>query len=379
MDVEKMLQQFKQTADETIFRDIQDTTALEGRIRSRLQKQRRGFFWKAWPVGITAAAVALICFLWLPGSIVVSPTDPVRPADPGATHGGGWGGPPAQVIQAHTPSDEEIAEKVEELKQQIQIGMTQEQVKELLGPPDYVMEREGGSTEAANEFWNYSYLKQAGYEPDQSGSTVDEEGLRTGKVGVSLFLAWTWKESKLHQFSISYPKGTDVLSYSANPDGTVKVENLTHPNQQEKVDVENGAFTLDLQKSQKQRYEEFAKANQDEALDGLEPLDIIKMYYYAKETADYETQYALYYQDPDSEIPSRQEFLQDLKTDTVGAENSRVFIKELREHGKEYSIIRQDENSAVVWIKFDNKRKPLGFQLKKTQVGVWKVCWMPIQ
>ncbi|WP_019121844.1 hypothetical protein [Brevibacillus massiliensis] len=366
MDLERMLQQFKQTADETIFRDIRDTTALEKRIRSKLREQKKSRLGKAWPAGIAAAA-ALICFLWLPGSIVESPTDPGRPAVPGAIHGGGWA----------PPSDQEIAEKVDELKQQMQIGMTQEQVKELLGPPDYVVQRESGDIEKANEFWNYSYFKQTGYEPAQSGFTVDEEGLRTRKVGANLFLSWTWKEQKLHQFSLSYAKGKDVMLYSVNPDGTVKEENLTHASPEETV--ERGPFTLDLQDGQKQRYEEFAKTKQDKALDGLAPLDIIKMYYYAKEMADYETQYALYYQDHETEIPSRQEFLQDLKTDTVGAENSRAFIKELREHGKQYSINRHDENRAVVWIRFDNKRKPLGFQLKKTPNGVWKVCWLPIQ
>lgn len=377
MDLDTMLRQFKETVDETHLRGIQDTADLERRIRNNVRNRQKRRFRMLSQAGITAVAMVLVCFIalyqWQTKTVVFN-TAALDMSIPGALNGGPAISP-SDTTSSQLPSDQKIAEKVNWLQQQIRLKMTQEEVRELLGADYAVVDDSGDLENGTDELWNYSYLKQAGYVPAQPLYMVDEEGLSKKRVGVNLFLGW--KQKKLYLFSISYGKGNDAMFYATRPDGITMQENLTTPTASDSM--EKGPFNLDLRGEQKEWYMEFAKVKKDDALIGLDPIDIFKMYYHAQEIADYETQYAFYNQESEYEIPSLQQLLRDAKADRTGVENGRQFIKELRDHGKQYEIKWQNENEAVVWITYDNDRDPLGFQLRKTKAGIWKVCWMPIQ
>lgn len=382
MDIESKLREFKQTADETIVREINasSTRELESKIREKLgtSGKRRA----SWATGVAAAVMVLVCFLaWqqLPpkyffihgGTPAIPPAQPSANLNPQANTG-----PEITPSQEHSPSDEEIEEKVSLLKRQMKLGLTQEQVKKLVGSDYVVVDDNGDLEDGADEYWNYSFFKQPGYVPANPAYVVDQEGLRKRMVGANLFLAW--KEKKLYLFTISYVNGDkdEVIFYINNPDGMIKQENMTRPNPRD--EFEKGPFTLALDEGLKQRYTLFAKEKKEDALEGLGPIDILKLYYHAKELNDYETVYAFYSHDPGVEMPSLQQFLEEVKKDSVRAKNSREFIKQLKEHAKTYEVIKKEEQEAIIWIRYDNRGKPSGLRLSKNQQGIWKVEWMPL-
>jgi hypothetical protein len=359
LDIEKMLAQFKETADKTILPQLNDTTALEKRIRSRVGKVRSRSAGKLVAAVSGLAAVISLFLLYQPS---IQPDNQQSYTN-------------ARVDQL--PSDQQIRETVASLKGKLKLGMTQVQVKEQIGSDYSVVDDNGDLENGADEYWSFSYFKKQGYVPKDPEYVVDQAGLRSRKVGVKLFLAW--KEKRLYLYTISYVQGeqNDVIFYMMNPDGSDREENLTNPSPEN--ELVRGSFTLTLPDRLIQRYDQFAAEKKDEWLEGLDPLDIFKMYFHAEQNKDYETQYALYFQDPETEIPTLQQFLQDVKSNRTLADNERKFIEELKKYAKSYEIKNQNGNEAVIWITFSNDRDPLGFRMKKNKQGIWKVSWMPIQ
>ncbi len=114
-----------------------------------------------------------------------------------------------------------ILNKVNELKEKLRLGLTQEEVKSLF-MDDYEIANDNGDLEnGSDSYWKYSFFKEPGYNRvDIPDHVIDQEGLKNNKVGVSLFIGW--KENKLHMYSIAYvdPKDKQVYLYVMNPDGT---------------------------------------------------------------------------------------------------------------------------------------------------------------
>jgi hypothetical protein len=131
-------------------------------------------------------------------------------------------------------------------------------------------------------------------------------------------------------------------------------------------------------------YAEYAKSRNDEALRGLDPADIFKLYFHAKDIEDYETQYALYFYDEMWIMPTLQEFLDDSKKDPdFQKEAEHKFQKALMENLKSVRLVCGNGDYAYVEITFTDEAgqswNPISFQSIKTKDGIWKVQWMPTQ
>jgi hypothetical protein len=133
------------------------------------------------------------------------------------------------------------------------------------------------------------------------------------------------------------------------------------------------------------------ETKKDGVLYGLKPADILKLYLHAEEEGDLLTQYAFYADGgDDSAKPSLEAFLEDVKNDPAGAENTQKRLADLRAHVIGFETKEQKPESpsgqkskylaeAIVYMQFSDGREALPFRLVKNQEGVWKVSWMPIQ
>lgn len=60
MNLDKWLEEFKETADRTLLRGMEDTTGLEERIRMNIEKKGKKRFRFIYPVSAALVAVALV-------------------------------------------------------------------------------------------------------------------------------------------------------------------------------------------------------------------------------------------------------------------------------------------------------------------------------
>ena len=138
---------------------------------------------------------------------------------------------------------------------------------------------------------------------------------------------------------------------------------------------------FELSKDEQKAYELIKNDKNDEHLLGLSPISVAKLYIQAELDKDYETQYSLYYADDvkDGVGWTLEEHLKipenDQGTKEQIYENLVPLINgefELRDGS--YGLIRYQRRS-----KETNEDIDMGFQMKRTDEGIWKVCFMPIQ
>lgn len=104
-----------------------------------------------------------------------------------------------------------------------------------------------------------------------------------------------------------------------------------------------------------------------------------KLYFKAEEYQDYETMYSLYIDDPKYGVPSREQFLREVRTDKAGRENTEKLLKRLKEKLAKVQERRLASDQVVLELTFSDSSEVLGFRLCKNQAGVWKVAWLPMQ
>ncbi len=273
MDLEQILREFKETADRTFLRPLDDTADLENRIRAGIHKRSRRNVIRT----ITVASLAAAALMF----VIVLP----QPNSGGQNH--------VTTAPAHdaTPDDAAILQKVEEIKESLRIGLTQDKVLKRINGSPTIVDDNGDLESGADEFWNYSFFRQEGYAPKEPFYVVDEEGLRGRKTGANLFIGW--KEKKLYFYSITYVQGekNDIVFFLMRSNGTVSEETLG---------VQQAPSVFDLSPELKDLYFAYMKEKKDELLKGLTPIDIFKLYVHAEEEGDLHTQYALYIQDEKS-------------------------------------------------------------------------------
>jgi len=128
-------------------------------------------------------------------------------------------------------------------------------------------------------------------------------------------------------------------------------------------------------------YNKFSKDKDEELLSALEPQDICKLYFHAEDKGDYETMYALYYSEDDYFVPTLDGFLKDMANDSVGRQNSRKFLRSLRRDIQTIEIYTGEKEAKIVFtfknMNPDENKK--GFTLLKSNNGIWKVRYLPMQ
>ncbi|MCE0451217.1 MULTISPECIES: hypothetical protein [Brevibacillus] len=369
MNLDKLLAEFKETADRTLLRGMDDTTGLEERIRMNIEKKGKKRFRFIYPVSAALVAVALVIvltpYLLQKESTTSTHTPKETSAEPG-TH-------QKPDPKAHPASDDQvIMETVDEIIDVLRVGMTQEQMKEKISIPYKVVDDYGGSgDDGTEEYWGYSILAKEGYQR-KDWTMIETEALLKRDVGLEMLVGW--KDKKLHWYSVSYVQGKDVYFFKLNSNGTV----------QEEI-VQDGAETpappsiFDLKTEEQDRYYNYMYEKKDELLRGLSPIDVWKLYVQAQQEGQLEMQYALHIEDDGFEKPTLEQYLEDMKKDPVGARNSWKQLKTMRELANDLTLEQTSDKEAVVWVTFKDNRDKVGYKMQKNKQGIWKLSWMARQ
>ncbi|MED1855384.1 hypothetical protein [Brevibacillus reuszeri] len=354
--LEKMLEEFKETANQTLLRDLHDTTKLEQQIRQKMNTSHNR---KRPYLAYTVCAAVAIVMLFGGAAPFFKQNETVG------------GGHATTVPPAVLPSDPLIMQKVQELKSLLHIDLSQEQVKEQLSTPDHVASENGGSgDDGADEYWEYSLLSKVGYVSSPKAMImIDEERLLNRDTAISVNIAW--KDKKLHWYSLIYPQGKEIYLYKMNSNGTVSESRV--------LESQSPPSILDLTPEEEQLYFSYMDKKKDEILRDMTIEQILKMYIRAQQDGDLEMQYALHIQDEEYEKPTLEQFLSDVKKDPIGAENTMRHVKMLREQADSMEYQWTDKTEGIVWIKFKDDRKKLGYRMIHNKQRIWKVSWMPLQ
>ncbi|WP_117149356.1 hypothetical protein [Paraliobacillus zengyii] len=111
------------------------------------------------------------------------------------------------------------------IKKEIKIGMTEQEIKELIGEPS----KKGTDAMNAEPLWLYNirdikdyYFEQPeGFEEYGIVDAVDTEGLQNNEVEILLFISW--KEDRTDYISAAYTNDEgEIKNYRLFEDGTVK-------------------------------------------------------------------------------------------------------------------------------------------------------------
>lgn len=132
-------------------------------------------------------------------------------------------------------------------------------------------------------------------------------------------------------------------------------------------------------------YKNFAATKDEQLLRKAKPSEIVGLYFYTGELNDYETQYALLYQD-DERLPAQEQYLKDVEK--FGAEpikfrdlfNSISFKTDEADdrYANVYPNFGGYATLYVDQIRFPDEEKVKGFRLMNTNAG-WRVSFMPMQ
>jgi hypothetical protein len=126
-------------------------------------------------------------------------------------------------------------------------------------------------------------------------------------------------------------------------------------------------------------YNEYANKKVDQLLAGLSPLDVFKLYFYAKDLEDSETTYSLYIKGEMFGTPSEEEYFGE--PEFYGAkfnENDKKLYSELQQV-KEFKINYLNDNEAIITWKGQEGSLPAFRLIKDPNKDVWKVSWLPMQ
>ncbi len=116
-------------------------------------------------------------------------------------------------------SQNEILDKVAEVKSKLSLGMTKAEVIAFFNENYKVINDNGDLENGSSEHWIFNFFVSPGYSRNNiSDHVIDEEGLKNRNVGVSLYIGWM--DDKVHLFTIAYPEGDKVYLFIKNPDGT---------------------------------------------------------------------------------------------------------------------------------------------------------------
>ena len=140
-------------------------------------------------------------------------------------------------------------------------------------------------------------------------------------------------------------------------------------------------FIFELTDEEYKAYELIRKDKNEEHLLGLSPISVAKLYIQASFDKDYETEYALY--DTTDVINgvgwTLEEHLKIKENDRWTKEQIYEYLVplingEFEELSDSGGVIRYQRRPIDA-----NEDGGMGFQVKKTDKGIWKVCFMPIQ
>ncbi len=164
----------------------------------------------------------------------------------------------------------------------------------------------------------------------------------------------------------------------------VEKESITNDEEEDGIGVpvinsESVQTNIEPSAELKALYKEYASKKNDQLLAGLSPLDVFKLYFYAKHLEDSETTYALYIKGEMFGTPSEEEYFGE--PEFYGAkfdENDKKLYAGLQQV-KEFKINYLNDNEAIITWKGEEGSLPAFRLLKDSKKDVWKVSWLAMQ
>lgn len=382
MNLDKWLAEFKETADQTVLREIDDTSKLEERIRRSIDDKRKRRFSFTYSLGAAVFAAVLLSVTipyWLQkeSTSVLSAegtsTQPSVNQEPDSNPN----------AAAHALDDQKIKETAEEIFSILQIGMTQDQVKEKLQFPHIIIDDYGGSgDDYSDEYWGYSIFAKEGYQRKEDWVLEETEGLLNRELGLELLIFW--RDKKVNGYGLSYVQGNEIHYFGLSRFGTYSEGSSQGTDISSEVynHTPDPSTIFDLtEEEMEQRYFAYMEMEEktDELWRGLSPTDILKLYVKAQSDNQLEIMYALHNNDDGIEKPTLEQYLEEVKKDPVGARNSARLLTRLLEQGSSMSVENISDKEAVVWISFKDNSEKVGYRMEKNKKGIWKVGWRALQ
>lgn len=145
------------------------------------------------------------------------------------------------------------------------------------------------------------------------------------------------------------------------------------------AEVEN---LLDLNDSETEKLNEFKANYDDQALLGVEPISICKMYLYSSYIGDYETEYELYTTEEDYVMSSKEEYDNIPEEHRKQGEDFKIF-QDIYNLNVEYRNDDYGERAIITWSSNNGYYDDQGaweyfFNLTKDD-DIWKVSFVPMQ
>ncbi|GGM32305.1 hypothetical protein GCM10011351_17960 [Paraliobacillus quinghaiensis] len=117
---------------------------------------------------------------------------------------------------------------IDYIKENIKIGLTKEEVKTLIGDPDF----EGLNIETDNTTWRYDIGGEDDYvtpltEFEKENGIIDNvniDGLMNNTINMQLFVGWY--DDRVDHISCYYVKNENINEYRVFNDGTVREMNI---------------------------------------------------------------------------------------------------------------------------------------------------------
>lgn len=107
---------------------------------------------------------------------------------------------------------------VEKIKESMKLGMTKEQVKDVLGSNYKELKVEQRTV------WRYNFGMKDGYkfDPKMFLDEVDLQGLRDGNLAMQVFIHWDQTETKVGTFFAYYKSNEQINEYQVFPNGEIR-------------------------------------------------------------------------------------------------------------------------------------------------------------
>ncbi|WP_186579745.1 hypothetical protein [Aquibacillus kalidii] len=133
------------------------------------------------------------------------------------------------VINNHTSTEEAFAidrnavmDKVETIKQNLKVGMTKEQVRELFG--EGVIYYNQNTSTAKTEIWIYNYFEKPGTTNTYDYNAKDIDRLEKNELGIDMSIIWNGDKVERAFFMFKETDASEIITVSINEDDTITEE-----------------------------------------------------------------------------------------------------------------------------------------------------------
>ncbi len=129
-------------------------------------------------------------------------------------------------------------------------------------------------------------------------------------------------------------------------------------------------------------YEQLKTNKDQQTLIGLEPFEVMQIYYHAEQQEDHETKYVMYFHDPAGSMPSKQVYLDEITQDPTLRENTVMKLQQIQETEAFNQVIQETpqnrKEAYITWGETLENTKHFRLVFDESK-GVWTVSWPPSQ